>query len=350
MAKDILQFVQQQEKQACRNNRRGCIICPGAIGDCLLTLPLAAFMKSAYGLGGIDFIGRTEYIDFYPGRTAIDGIRSLESIHFHRLFQDAACFTVEEHDELVLAFAAYERIVSFMGFGDPHFESNFIFAANCTRSADVALLPMADSAGSDRHVSDFYISAYSSQDESLSHTPAFDPAVRLVKPHARDAEQGRQILESLKVDSRGRLAVIHPGSGGRSKCWHIQNFKQVAARLIGDGIQVLFLCGPAEIERIAPDIRSDLADLAPFVTGTSLTALLQILAWADGYLGNDSGISHLAGAMGIPTVAVFGPTDPRKYRPLGPRVQVVTASASSFVQPAVKDVEIIHEVLARVVG
>ena len=57
--------------------------------------------------------------------------------------------------------------------------------------------------------------------------------------------------------------------------------------------------------------------------GRSLCQLADLLEGCDLYVGNDSGISHLAGLCGAPTLAIFGPTDPRLWRPLGPRVRVL---------------------------
>jgi len=54
-----------------------------------------------------------------------------------------------------------------------------------------------------------------------------------------------------------------------------------------------------------------------------LRTLAGVLARCSVYVGNDSGVSHLAAAVGAPTVAIFGPTDPRVWGPRGPRVQTV---------------------------
>ena len=78
-------------------------------------LPLARFMKESCKLGSIEFVGHTGYIDFYPGRTCVDGIRSIDSIDFHRLFADAKDFAVEDGDALITAFGRYSWIVSFLG-------------------------------------------------------------------------------------------------------------------------------------------------------------------------------------------------------------------------------------------
>jgi ADP-heptose:LPS heptosyltransferase len=73
------------------------------------------------------------------------------------------------------------------------------------------------------------------------------------------------------------------------------------------------------------------------VTGVSVPHLAAVLAESRGYFGNDSGVSHLAAALGVPTVAVFGPTDPAVWAPLGPEVSVV-APRGDAPWPTVDDV------------
>jgi ADP-heptose:LPS heptosyltransferase len=55
-----------------------------------------------------------------------------------------------------------------------------------------------------------------------------------------------------------------------------------------------------------------------------------LLSCADGFIGNDSGITHLAAALGVKTLAVFGPTNPNGYKPLGPAVKVFKSKAKNF--------------------
>ena len=66
---NILELLREKDAEAARSARRGVILQPGAIGDCILTLPLAKFMKDSFELGGIDMLGHTEYIGVLPGRT-----------------------------------------------------------------------------------------------------------------------------------------------------------------------------------------------------------------------------------------------------------------------------------------
>jgi ADP-heptose:LPS heptosyltransferase len=106
-----------------------------------------------------------------------------------------------------------------------------------------------------------------------------------------------------------RFAVIHPFSGGRRKNWELARFREVAARL---EIPVRWLAGPEE--KLEEGERfEDLGTLSDWLSGAAL------------YIGNDSGISHLAAACGVPVVAIFGPTDARVWAPRGRAVRVVEA-------------------------
>jgi hypothetical protein len=107
-------------------------------------------------------------------------------------------------------------------------------------------------------------------------------------------------------------AVIHPFSGSARKNWPLEQFQQVAARL---DCPVHWCAGPEEALPGAVRLET-LAELIPW------------LAQAAVYLGNDSGISHVAAACQVPVVAVFGPTDPRVWAPRG-RVQIAAFSDSA---------------------
>ena len=145
-----------------------------------------------------------------------------------------------------------------------------------------------------------------------------DPPGMLSVPDPAKA-WGREWLETRGA-ACGAVAV-HPGSGGRRKCWPAERFAEVAAGL---GRPVVLLEGPADAEacrafrdRAASPLRVARAG------GLSVPQAAALVAGCGLFLGNDSGMSHLAAALGVPTVAVFGPTDPAVWSPRGPVVRVV---------------------------
>jgi heptosyltransferase-3 len=119
---------------------------------------------------------------------------------------------------------------------------------------------------------------------------------------------------------REDFTVIHPFSGSARKNWPLNRFRELAGRL---AIPVRWSAGPEE----------PLDDAVRF---ENLYELACWLASARVYIGNDSGITHLAAAVGTPVVAVFGPTDPVVWTPRGERVRVV--SGASLTEIAVDDV------------
>ena len=137
---------------------------------------------------------------------------------------------------------------------------------------------------------------------------------------------GVQVIAPVKSGPSEHVA-IHPGSGSAGKCWPAHNFTVVVEHLIRRCIPVLLLAGPADTERV----RNMLGHLAPQLASGMLKVLenAPLLEVADclqqcrGYLGNDSGITHLAAMLGVPTLALFGPTDPLIWRPVGPSVRVI---------------------------
>ncbi len=140
-------------------------------------------------------------------------------------------------------------------------------------------------------------------------------------PPPRNSWLARWRAEVLpdRVPSR---VVIHPGSGSVRKNVPVETWHRVAEILrVETGLPVEVLLGPAEVER------GSVPAAAEGVPSETLGDLLRLLARTALFLGNDSGPAQLAGALGLPTVSVFGPSDPRVWRPLGSKVRAVACRA-----------------------
>lgn len=320
-----------------RKARCGLILQPGAIGDCILTLPLAGFMKDCLELGGVDILGHTEYIGILPGRTCADGIRSMDSVDLHRLFAEAETFDLTDDDPLINVFADYAWIVTFLGEPNSNFEQNLIFTANCSHSAEVITLSTKLPKKFSSHIIDFYIQQFITQSSLSLELPRIRPGDVLIRATEADVNRGRELLKETRIDSSEKIVVIQPGGGGLDKCWHLDNFLAVAKELGYQGMEVVFLLGPAELDRLSDETIKNITGVAKCLTDLSLNQVLGLLSCADTYIGNDSGITHLAAGLGIRTIAVFGPTDPVVYRPIGPAVTVFTSQTTTFAkEPSVK--------------
>lgn len=126
----------------------------------------------------------------------------------------------------------------------------------------------------------------------------------------------------LDQQQKSPAVLLHPGSGSRLKNCPFDVFLETAAMLEAHGHGVAFLLGPAEMGR--PLLSDRLADRnLPYVMSHRLSDLLDRLKGAKAYVGNDSGPTHLAAYLGLPTVALFGASDAQRWRPLGLSVKVL---------------------------
>jgi ADP-heptose:LPS heptosyltransferase len=105
--------------------------------------------------------------------------------------------------------------------------------------------------------------------------------------------------------------IVHPGSGSPHKNWPVKRFARAARRIAGSsGQSIALLEGPADAETAAEFIKESGGSPGEHYRDLDALELSALLASARLVLGNDSGVSHLAGALGAPVVAVYGPTDP----------------------------------------
>jgi heptosyltransferase III len=143
-------------------------------------------------------------------------------------------------------------------------------------------------------------------------------------PTAEETSAARKWLDFLPPG----FVAVHPGSGSPRKNWPLDRFIDLAGRLSDDRPWLLSL-GPAEADA-APPGAVIARDVPPRLLGA-------LLSHAGVYVGNDSGVSHLAAAWGAPTVALFGPTDPAVWSPRGPRVRTWRAQDGQTATISVDD-------------
>lgn len=311
--------------------RQAAIIHPGAIGDCILILPLVQYLKQTLGYHKVDLIAHTDYVRFYAGRTAVDQIRSIESLPLHRLFTGPDDFKVDQKDILIDAFEHYEHMISFLGTENEHFEQNLLFALHCSHSADVTMVPLAGD--KNEPVSSFYIRHFALENDLGSPTQPVLTST-WINGLSLDMAAGTDILWRHGIGPHDSICLIHPGSGSDKKCWPVEHFRAITELVISQKLKPLFLLGPVEEERMSVQDKQKIEIAAPLLSGLSLENVLGVISCADCFIGNDSGISHLAAAMGKKTITLFGPTNPVQYRPLGPNVYVLQTNEPDFTNPS----------------
>ncbi|MFP4057993.1 MAG: glycosyltransferase family 9 protein [Candidatus Brocadiia bacterium] len=273
---------------------RVAVLRPGALGDAVLTLPVLESLTAAFPAASLLAVGSAGFelaVDagLAASRVAFDDVRLL------------GLFAPEGTSPLL---AGCERCLCYGPGRDER------LAANLRRSGVGRLVAWPARPSGGMHAVDHLLGAV-----EAAGCPVATRAPRLA-PQAGWLAAARSRLDAAGV-GEGFLA-LHPGSGGRAKRWPAERFAELAARLGGEAV---WLLGPAE--RDDEELRAVARSAGAVVAGPSLRELAGLLALCGLYVGNDSGVSHLAAAVGSPTVAVFGATDPRVWSPRGRAVGVV---------------------------
>ena len=120
----------------------------------------------------------------------------------------------------------------------------------------------------------------------------------------------------LAGDSRP-IVTLSPGAVGAGKAWPVDHYAELARALAMDGASVWILGGPLEAA-LAKQIAGTAGECVRDLTGSDLRNAILALAAADISVTNDSGLMHVAAAIGTPTVAIFGPPSPWHWKPLNP--------------------------------
>jgi heptosyltransferase-1 len=122
------------------------------------------------------------------------------------------------------------------------------------------------------------------------------------------------------------FAVINPGAGWGAKCWPAEHYAEVARGLAAAGIKSFINFGPGE-EELAQAVETA-AQGAAYTRQCSIGELVALMRRARIFVGGDTGPMHLAAALKVPVVAIFGPTDPARNGPYATRAAVLRSRES----------------------
>jgi heptosyltransferase-3 len=248
---------------------RRLIIRPGAIGDFIVSLPAMECLA-------------TNYLEVWTASRHVSLARFA-----HRARPIAAMGldllgVTEPPSRLIEELRGFDSIVSWYGANRPEFHD-----AVSQLGLPFTFFPALPASGARMHAVDFYL-------EQVRALGACDsdgiPRICCDVPHEN-------------------FAVIHPFSGSAKKNWPIEKFREVARRL-ERAMRVHWCSGPEDPPLEGAVRIDDLYELACWLARARL------------YIGNDSGITHLAAAVGTPVLALFGPSDPQVWAPRGAHVRV----------------------------
>jgi heptosyltransferase-3 len=282
--------------------RRNCLILhSGALGDFVLSWPLVM------ALGRIHAQSRIIVVTQASKGHLVEAALRVESSDieqgWHSLFAEAG-----EAPESVMRMLGSSHVVySFVSTeGD-------VASGNLKRlvgeGGQVVSLAPRPPLGYSKHASDFLV-------EQLGQSPVAKAGVE-------------QMLKSIAARGVGAArsdsgeVLVHPGSGGRAKCWPVVKFVKLIEKLKKKKLTVRVLLGEVEAERFSDEEVKQLEGIAEVARPATYVQLFNELRHSSVVVANDSGPGHLAGIIGVKTVSIFGTTDPAVWRPLGPRVKVV---------------------------
>jgi ADP-heptose:LPS heptosyltransferase len=240
---------------------RRLIIRPGAIGDCILAMPAMEFLKADYTEVWVPS-------PMVPLIRFADRVRSIAGTGLDLL----GLPDVEPPRGLVEKLRGFDSIVSWYGANREELRPVL----------DAEFLPALPGPDNREHCADFFARQVRAPTPAIPRLPGIEA-------------------------SGNDFAVIHPFSGSPRKNWPLERYRELAER---SPLPVRWCAGPEETLPGATRI-DNLWELASWIAGAGV------------YIGNDSGITHLAAATGVPVIAIFGPTDPPIWAPRGENVQVV---------------------------
>ena len=277
---------------------------PGALGDVVLFGHLLGALE-----GRRTLVAGGEKARLLAGLGVADAALDFDSLPMHEVFSE----TPPGQCRLPGLLGRHDRLISCFGAGDARAERRL---AELAGAAEAAFLPTRPPAEFKGHLLDLWCRAL-----AIDGPP--EPAPWSVSAAWR--REAADTLKALHLPAGRPYVAIHPGAGAENKCWPLDRFLAVARGLRDGGVGVVFVLGPVERERWRDGRVERIQGAFPVMLGEGLGVLAGVLSEAAGYLGNDSGVSHLAAAVGAPTVAMFGPTEPRHFRPIGRAVRVLAA-------------------------
>ena len=313
--------------------KRILVIRPGAIGDALLTFPILKLLREQYDSTRIILVSNAQVLPLALAFGVVEQAFDFQNIQWSELFSSQGIRTSFMHNLLAQIDLAICWIRDLDGIVEHNLKTFGV--------ERVVIAPGRPSAGEHLHIIDYLARTIGLSDKSPSTSvwtrvddiglgsslwspvgAGYGPFID--EPNSDDPWRAANKAHDMKTK---RFVAVHPGSGALEKCWSIFRFAEVIKRLWEQNNPVLLLSGPADTERVDDLLKylslTPTPEIFKMLTCAPLLEVAQHLQQCNSYLGNDSGITHLAAMLGVPTVAIFGPTDPKIWRPMGPFVKVI---------------------------
>jgi heptosyltransferase-2 len=274
------------------------VIRGGAIGDFILTLPVLSALRAQLPEARLEVLGYGQIAQLAVAGGLADEVRSIEARPLAGFFARRGDLAPEWQDY----FAGFAIIVSYLYDPDGFFQAN---VARCSKAQFIAGPHRPDdSAGV--HATEVFLKPL----ERLAIFDA-DPTPRLPFHATRNTQH---------------VLALHPGSGSERKNWPEAKWAELLARLVrSTTTKLLLVGGEAEgdrLERLASHLPPERVELARNLPLVELAGRLQ---GCRAFVGHDSGITHLAAALGLEGLALWGETAEALWAPRSARMRLVRA-------------------------
>ncbi len=274
-------------------------------------------MRENFPGARIEILGYKHIIALAEGRFYCEATRSIEYAPMAGFFVPGS----ELSTELMEYFSGFQQIVSYL------YDPNGYFEANLRRAGARNILAAYAEADDSEH-------AALQLARPLQKMALFlEDCGAAIYPNSGD----RQFAETYLAGVSRPLIAIHPGSGSPRKNWGLEKWIATARELLKlePEPEILWVGGEADEERLDA-ITAAFGSRIRIARHLALPQLAGVLERCRLFLGHDSGISHLAAAVGTRCVLLFGPTDPAVWAPANAQVRVIEAANCdlSRIQPA----------------
>jgi heptosyltransferase III len=310
------------------------IIRPGALGDAILTLPALHALRLA-GAESLTVLGTLASWGFV--RSAHDGlrVRDFSSTEWLGLFSESAAFGESARAILARTQTAIVYLAGDTSGVERALRKGGVRDCICCEAPRAGVVTDPPLHAARQLLQPLEKIGGIDLDHALSPT-SIDKDIFL----RLDETEIVAALAKLGLDAPPESGFIglHPGSGGRSKCWPARSYARLLANLSTRGLTPLVFLGPAD-DAVREEFESSVAPGLDWecAAGRPLREVLALLTCCRGFVGNDSGLTHLA-ARACPTLALFGPTDPRVWGPLGANVEILHARNGDLSKLSVDEV------------
>lgn len=311
----------------------------GALGDFLLALPVFQGLHRLHPKAVIHFCTKASHARLLTTEPYLGELYPAESSDLALLFHD------ESWSETRLPTYFYDVRGAFvMGQARSRMLADRLGQLLQKPVVWIQSFPGVDQC---RPVTDFLLDQLQQHGWDLPHAP---PMLKAMPEESRFAKQW---MAALGAAWRAKPVTVHPGSGGRGKIWPLRKWHALLRWLRAHfSHPVLAVLGPADghLKPFANELRKLGVTI---IEDVPLERLAAFLAESALYIGNDSGVSHLAAAMGTPTIVIFGPTRPEIWAPRGIRVEIVRSlwsATENLVWPSYAAIEEIDMPLLTLVN